>query len=201
MKRRAHTPQVAKAARAAKAARPSGRFVLRIEPEVHAALQLAAQRAGLSLNEYCGRRLALPCSVLELEPAAELVKRALAIHGDPLLGVVLFGSWVRGEAGPSSDVDALIVLDSTSALTRALYHPWDESPVQWGALSVEPHLVQLPGPAAPGTVWAEAAIDGLVLFERDLRISRQLAGVRRSIAEGKLVRRTLHGQPYWAEVA
>jgi len=187
--------------KAPKATRPSGRFVLRIEPEVHAALQLAAQRAGLSLNEYCGRRLALPCSVLELEPAAELVKHALALHAEQLVGVVLFGSWVRGEAGPSSDVDALIVLDASVALTRGLYHPWDESPVQWGALQVEPHLVQLPGPAAPGTVWAEAAIDGVVLFERDLRISRQLAQLRRSIAEGKLVRRSLHGQPYWAEVA
>src|SRR5262245_9445427 len=127
MPRRVRTPKVS---RASKAPRPSGRFVLRIEPEVHAALQLAAQRAGLSLNEYCGRRLALPCSVLELEPAAELVKRALAIHAEQLLGVVLFGSWVRGEAGPSSDVDVLIVLDASVALTRSLYHPWDESPVQ-----------------------------------------------------------------------
>ena len=136
-----------------------------------------------------------------LTDEAVVANNTVTCQGKACRGVVLFGSWVRGEAGPSSDVDALIVLDSTSALTRALYHPWDESPVQWGALSVEPHLVQLPGPAAPGTVWAEAAIDGLVLFERDLRISRQLAGVRRSIAEGKLVRRTLHGQPYWAEVA
>lgn len=179
----------------------SGRFVLRLEPSLHAALQRAAKQARLSLNEYCCRKLAAPSAAGHWGPAAMLVQRALEIHGVELVGLVAFGSWVRGEAGPSSDVDVLVVLDCARPLTRGLYHAWDEKPSSWGVHAVEPHLVHLPEPGAAGTVWAEAAIDGMVLFERDLQISRCLACVRRDIAEGRLVRKTVHGQPYWAEVA
>lgn len=48
-----------------------------------------------------------------------------------------------------------------------------------------------------GDTWAEAAVDALVMFERDLEVSRWLAGVRRRIVAGQLVRREAHGQPYW----
>jgi hypothetical protein len=93
------------------------------------------------------------------------------------------------------------VLEAAQPLTRGLYRVWDESPLYWCDRPVEPHLVHLPEPGAVGTVWAEAAIDGVVLFEQGLRISRHLAAVRRDIAAGRLVRRTVHGQPYWSEVA
>jgi hypothetical protein len=179
----------------------SGRFLLRLDPSLHANLQRAAKQAGLSLNEYCSRALAQPRGTGELQPGAELVQRALYIHGTDLVGVVVFGSWARGEAGPSSDVDVLIVLEPTHVLTRSVYRAWDERVITWGAHTVEPHVVQLTEHGAAGSVWAEVAIDGLVLFERDLRVSRQLARIRRDIAEGKLVRRSVHGQPYWAEVA
>ena len=179
----------------------SGRFVLRLAPELHAELQLAARQAGLSLNEYCSRKLSAPLGELQLGPAANLVQRALELHAAELLGVVAFGSWARGEAGPQSDVDVLVVLADGQPLSRGLYQPWDEAPPSWSGHAVQVHLVQLPQPAAAGTVWAEAAIDGIVLFERGLAVSRALANIRRDIAEGRLVRRTLHGQPYWAKVA
>lgn len=182
-------------------AQASGRFLLRLDPSLHANLQQAAKQAGLSLNEYCCRALAQPLDAGELQPSAKLVQRALCIHGADLVGVVVFGSWARGEAGPSSDVDVLIVLEPTHALTRSVYLAWDERVMTWGAHTVEPHVVQLAEHSVAGSVWAEVAIDGLVLFERDLRVSRQLALIRLDIAEGKLVRRSLHGQPYWAEVA
>jgi len=187
--------------RAVSRSRASGRFVLRIEPGLHGLLQRAAKQAGLSLNEYCARKLAAPSGALELGPAATLVKLAAKRHGTDLVGVVAFGSWARGEAGPASDVDVLVVLEAAQPLTRGLYRAWDESPLYWREHPVEPHLVHLPEPGAVGTVWAEAAIDGVVLFERGLRISQQLAVVRRDIAAGRLVRRTVHGQPYWSEVA
>ena len=44
-------------------------------------------------------------------------------------------------------------------------------------------------------------MDGVVVFERGLRLSARLARVRRDIAAGHLVRRIAHGQPYWTEVA
>jgi hypothetical protein len=46
-------------------------------------------------------------------------------------------------------------------------------------------------------VWGEAAVDGVLLFERDFVLSAALASVRRDIADGRLIRRVLHGQPYW----
>jgi hypothetical protein len=179
----------------------SGRFLLRLDPSLHENLQLAAKQAGLSLNEYCSQALAQPRGPGELQPGAELVQRALGIHGPDLVGVVVFGSWARGEAGPGSDVDVLIVLEPTHALTRSVYRAWDERTTTWGDHTVEPHVVQLAEHSVAGSVWAEVALDGLVLFERDLRVSRQLARIRRDIAAGKLVRRSVHGQPYWAEVA
>jgi predicted nucleotidyltransferase len=180
----------------------SGRFVLRLEPGHHAALRAAARAAGASLNEYCRRKLAAPLGALaSLGPAADLVEHAARLHCSDLVGMVAFGSWARGEAGPGSDVDVLVVLDSRAALTRQLYRPWDEAPITWGGFAVEPHLVHLPTDDHVGTIWAEAAIDGIVLFERDLAVSRALVSVRQAIVAGRLVRRTIHGQPYWAEVA
>jgi hypothetical protein len=187
--------------RAAPKKTASGRFVLRLEPGLHAALQAAAKLVGLSLNEYCARKLSAPIGAVQLGPAAALVQRAADIHGADLVGLVAFGSWARGEAGPQSDVDVLVVLDAQRPLTRSLYQAWDEATLAWEAHAVQTHLVHLPEAGAAGTVWAEAAIDGIVLFERELSISRRLSVVRRDIAEGRLVRRTIHGQPYWAKVA
>jgi hypothetical protein len=121
---------------------------------------------------------------------------------DRLLGVVLFGSYARGEAGTASDVDLLVVVDQRVPLTRSLYREWDAGPVTWDDRRVEPHFVHLPQPTAvTGGVWAEAALDGIVLFERRMAVSRRLADVRRHVLSGRLVRRMVHGQPYWAEVA
>lgn len=99
-----------------------------MDPGLHGALRAAAGAEGVSLNEYCTRKLATPGAIADpvtLPPA-----------GRRVLGV-----------------------------------------------------------------WAEAAIDGVVLFERSLEVSRRLAGVRREIADGRIRRRTVHGQPYWVEAA
>jgi hypothetical protein len=50
-------------------------------------------------------------------------------------------------------------------------------------------------------VWGEVAVDGVVLYERGLDVSADLARIRREIAAGRLVRRTAHGQPYWTSAA
>lgn len=176
--------------------------MLRLEPGLHAALRAAAKVGGVSLNEYCATKLAAPTgAAFGLGPAAVLVERAAALFGADLVGVVVFGSWARGEAGPTSDVDALLVVDPRRALTRALYRAWDEEPLLWDGHAVEPHVVHLPEPSSIGTVWAEAAVDGIVLFESGLAVSRRLSAIRREIVGGRLVRRVVHGQPYWAEVA
>ena len=181
----------------------SGRFLMRVPATVHARLRAEAHDAGLSLNELALRRLQVPGPALLVEPgAAAALERALALFGDRLTGIVGYGSYARGDATPSSDVDLLIVIDPAIALTRSLYRDWDVEPVRWDQRIVDPHFVHLPGDAGiVAGAWSEAAVDGVVLFERNGRVTRPLAAGRAAIAAGRLVRRLLHGQPYWTEVA
>lgn len=180
---------------------PSGRFVLRLDPRLHGTLRRAAAEAGLSLNEYCARTLAGARPGVT-GPGWGAVARAAATVDAGLVGVVVYGSWARGEAASSSDVDVLIVVDRDVPVVRGLYRSWDEEPVWWDGRRVEPHFVHLPPAGEPlsGT-WAEVAVDGIVLFDRDLTVSRCLVRLRRLIVEGGLVRREVHGQPYWMEAS
>jgi hypothetical protein len=67
---------------------------------------------------------------------------------------------------------------------------------------VDPHFAHVPrADDAPSAAWAEAAVGGVVLFERDDRVSKHLVRVRTAVAEGRFVRRVAHGQPYWTEAA
>ena len=180
----------------------SGRFLLRMTPGMHAMLEGAARTAGLSLNEYCVRRLAVGGSGAVVEdPAAAILAHAATVAGEALVAVVLHGSVARREATAASDADVLIVVETRVALNRDLYRAWDAQPVAWRGRHVDPHFVHPPADDARSGLWAEAALDGVVLFERDLRLSSCLARLRRSMAEGRLVRRVVHGQPYWTEAA
>jgi hypothetical protein len=180
---------------------PSGRFVLRIEPDLHLSLRETAKAEGLSLNELCVRRLALPESRLPPE-AGRAVAKAADVLGPALLGVVAFGSWARKELAARSDLDLLLVPDGGIGIDRSLYRRWDEAPLAWEGHAVEPHFAHLPAPEDRITgFWAEVALDGIVLFDRDLAVSRSLARLRRRIASGEITRRLIHGQTYWVEVA
>jgi hypothetical protein len=183
--------------------RASGRFLLRITPALHAALRAAAAAGGMSLNDYCARKLAAPAGGSVIRRAGlAVVERAAAVCAEELFGVVLYGSWTRDELRDGSDVDVLVVLAPGASPSRGLYRAWDDHPVSWEGRPVEPHFVRLPAVTDPiSGLWAEVAIDGVVLFERDLMVSRHLVRARREIAAGRLIRRFAHGQPYWAEVA
>ena len=180
--------------------RASGRFVLRIDPGLHALLRRAARESGVSLNDYCSRSLALASGPAGSPPAlAAAVSRAARLFGEDLVAVAAFGSWCRGEMAGSSDVDLLVVLDRRLRLGRGLYRRWDEAPIVWSGHPLEPQFVHLPDPGlTAGGIWAEVALDGVVLFDRGFALSRRLGRIRRDIAEGRLVRRVIHGQPYWA---
>jgi len=180
----------------------SGRFVLRIDPDLHETLRAAARNEGVSLNEYCARKLALPKQSGPVGPGPEAIAKAGALLGDALVGVVAFGSWVRGELAQESDVDILIVIRDEVRIDRALYHEWDTHPLFWNEHQVEPHFVHLPHTGEPfsGT-WAEVAVEGVVLFEHDFLVSQTLVKVRQKIVSGEIIRRQLHGQSYWVEAA
>lgn len=181
----------------------SGRFLLRLAPGLHAALRSASAAAGLSLNDYCARKLAAPLGdIAMIEGGACAVTHAASLFGDRLVGVAVFGSWARQEAADGSDVDLLIVVTPGVEITRTLYRQWDQEAEGWDGRVVEPHFVQLPAPdAVVAGLWAEVALDGIILFERDLTLSKRLAHVRRDMVAGRIIRRTSHGQPYWTEAA
>ena len=174
----------------------SARFVLRVSPKLHAILRSSAARADLSLNDYCVRKLAAPGAIET--PVFEVVERATAQFGEDLVGIVVFGSWARDELTEGSDVDLLVVVDPAVRIVRSLYRAWDEIPSSWDGRSVEAHIVHPPDPGVmPSGLWAEAALEGVVLFERGFEVSRRLIEVRKRIAGGEVSRREAHGQPYW----
>lgn len=191
-------------ARDTKRRQASGRFVLRLDPGLHAALREAARAAELSLNDYCATKLAAPAGMPAPSRAlAAVVQRAAQQFGADLLAVAAYGSWARDELHDASDVDVLVVLESHVPLRRALYRVWDEEPLWCDGRRVEAHLAHLPPPnETVAGIWSEVAIDGIVLFERGLQLSSRLVRVRHDIVAGRIVRRTVHGQGYWVhEVA
>jgi hypothetical protein len=179
---------------------PSGRFVLRLPPGLHEALRAEAAQAGLSLNEYCVRVLSAP-GPDPTGPAAAVAARAAEAFGSDLVGVILYGSWARGEATAASDVDVLVVLEPTRAITRALYRDWDEVAMAHLGHPIEVHFVALPEQDHAGGVWLEAALDGVVVRDSDARVARLLGTLRRAMATGAVTLRHAHGQPYWTGAA
>ena len=177
---------------------PSGRFVLRINPGLHASLRETARATGMSLNEYCARKLAAPQRPMDAAAVAVLA-RAASILGDALVGVAVFGSWARGDAASCSDVDVLLVAADSVPISRGLYRSWDRgAELVWDGRQVTPHFVHLPsGSSEVSGLWAEVAQDGLVIHECRLVVSRFLADVRRRILRGEMVLRTAGGQAYW----
>jgi hypothetical protein len=116
--------------------------------------------------------------------------------------MLAFGSWARNELADDSDVDLLMVVERGLPVERDLYRRWDASPVVWQERPVEPHFVHLPeeGDRVTG-LWAEAAMDGVILFDPAYSLSRHLVGIRKQIVTGSLIRREVHGHPYWVEAA
>ena len=182
-----------------KGAKPpaSGTFVLRLDPRLHAVLRGEAASAGTSLNDWCGRVLSAPgCG--GLEPASKVILAIRSHQEADLVGVVAYGSFARGELAAGSDVDLLVVLAGRVPITRALYREWEGVVPDWEGREVDLHFVHLPeaGDTVSGT-WAEAAVGGIVLHDRDLTVSRRLIDIRSRIAAGELIRRMAQGQPYW----
>jgi predicted nucleotidyltransferase len=176
--------------------------LLRLPADLHKTLAKSAAEAGLSFNEFCVRRLRAPFDAQGLSAVrADVVSRARAVFGDRLAGVLVLGSWARGEAAATSDIDVLIVIDPRTALTRDLYRVWDAVPLSFEGRSIDAHFAHPSAGAVPTAVWCEAAVDGILWYDRDGAVARRLGEVRRAIAEGRVVRAFAHGQPYWKGAA
>lgn len=176
--------------------------MLRLTPGLHAALREAARREGVSLNDHCMAKLAGPGA--GSGPAPAVVATAAAMFREDLLGALAYGSWARGELAADSDIDLLLVVSDRLAIRRDLYRRWEAeaSPLSWDGHRVEPHFVHFPERGARiSAVWAEAAMEGVVLFDPSTALAVRLVEIRRRIMDGELTRRTTHGQPYWVEAA
>jgi predicted nucleotidyltransferase len=186
----------------------SGKFVVRIPPQLHIELKEEANRQGRSLNQICMARLggggnASPDGQENAIPSLisrRLIDAILKRWGDGLVGLLLFGSAVRGEATKASDLDLLLVLSPAIRLGRGLYHEWDLllDTLDSRECRISPQFVVLPASvASAGGLWYEVAIEGVVLWERNLTVSGFLRRVREAIVGGEIRRAMIHGNPYW----
>ena len=99
-------------------------------------------------------------------------------------------------------IDLLVVIEAGVPITRSLYREWEGAVPAWNGREIDRHVVHLSAPDDPVSgSWAEAAVCGLVLYDRELAISRRLIAIREHIAAGGLVRRMSQGQPYWIHEA
>ena len=166
------------------------RVLLRLPADLHRTLVKAAADVDLSFNQFCVRRLRAPSDAHGLSAVrSRVVTRAREVFGDRLDGMLVLGSWARGEAAATSDIDVLIVIDAKIALTREIYRTWDLDPISFDGRAIDAHFAH---PSAAGTlptaVWCEAAVDGIVWYDRDGSMTIRLGEVRRAIAEGRMVR-------------
>ena len=127
-----------------------------------------------------------------------LIRKA---YGRALEGVILFGSAARGRLWESSDIDLLIVVSPKTPVARQLYRTWDDRLARGFQLLPRPiaaQFVALPEQVGQaGGIWFEAALEGVVLADPQLRLSRLIALLRQEILAGRVVRKLVHGQPYW----
>ncbi len=183
----------------------SGKFVLRLPAELHKRLNAEAKKQGQSLNNICLKFLSQG-----LDPKKEnkgsgqkyrgILKMLKQHFKAQLLGILIFGSQISGEATASSDVDFLIILSSSIPLTRSLYSWWDKKigGIAHPKEELNSQFVHLPtSPLQAGGLWFEVALAHEILWERGSCISSFLKGLKGMISEGEVRRFTSHGQPFW----
>ena len=190
-------------------------LILRIPSSLHQRLKQEAHAADLSLNKYCSLLLSrksgegipgespasatLACGWHRAAQLGELCSSVLGTWGNDIDGLALIGSYARGRATANSDIDLLVVLSRPATLDRDVYTRWQ--PRRLDGHEVSPIFVQIPGEGEKtGGLWFEVALDGIVLFDRDLNLSRFLCGVRELVADGRVRRMVTHGHPYWVHV-
>lgn len=175
--------------------------MVRLSPKLHSALKRRAAETGISLNSLCISALQSHLEPVRSGSPGSLpvpLDRIRGLVGDSLIGVLLFGSAARHEQRESSDIDLLIAVSDELPLARALYDRWDEVFAAAEAPPVNPHFVHLPRePASAGSLWCEAAVDAVLLHDPEGRIADILRQIRRAVAEGKLLRKSAYGHPYW----
>lgn len=118
------------------------------------------------------------------------VERLQAAFGDKLVGVALYGSRARGEAGPHSDVDLLVIVRDLPAhwqeRTTALQTPLRGITLDFdfSAYGSTPEEFEKYFPS----IYLDMGLDGIVLYDTDQYLAQKLARIRDIIQETGLRR-------------
>lgn len=173
---------------------------LRVNKELSRKLKTQAARLETSINEYC---ISLLKQSVELKiqntnnDIKHVVDHALSVFDKSLEAVVLFGSYSRGDNTEESDIDILVVLNKSIKITRDIYN-------KWSALSnkisekFSVHFVNLPDHLdSLSGLWCEVSLEGMVLYDTNLRTSKFLLKLREQILIGEYTYSYSHGQRYW----
>lgn len=168
----------------------SGKFVLRLDPQLHSQLKREAERKGVSLNQFIVNKL-----IDDNSSQFEIIKKVFKEH---LVGIVVFGSYVRNEQRKSSDIDLLIVLDGEAVIERKLYQIWDDKVQPILGQEYSPQFVKIPGDSKNvSSIWLEVALEGDIVYEKDLSLRTFIFEVKQLISSGIFKRKITYGQPYW----
>ena len=185
--------------------------MVRLPPQVHQRLKNESLKRGLSLNELCQERLSFslhqvrsqrpsPLPEVVLTDVLETAKKLEL----PIKGILLFGSFARGEQDPTSDIDLLVVLSNEKKIERSLYQDWDlafSNHRLYGPHEINVHFVYLPeDPKHCGSIWLECSLEGILIFEtQEAKVQQKVLQIRSLIAQGHWRRKFAHGHPYWTE--
>jgi predicted nucleotidyltransferase len=130
------------------------------------------------------------------ECAVELEKTL----GDEFLGLVLFGSWARGEAREDSDVDVLVVLKSLRGVeARAAVYRVVSRSVGRAVTLVDARAGELFKEELELTpLLLNILVDGVVVYDRTGKLAELAAKARQLVeAEGLVRYRTPDGKYGW----
>ena len=175
------------------------KFLLRLPSALHERFTNKAKLDGTSLNSMYVK--AIEHSLYKTSDSSrfsEVMEALILIYGPSLISVVLFGSQARGTARTSSDIDLLLVFNEKTSISRSLYSLWDKKFSLKKFSNVSIHCVhRMKTLEQPGSLWLEIAIDGIILKDDDGRTTHRISRLRRVIAEGKFIRKEVHGHGYW----
>jgi hypothetical protein len=120
--------------------------------------------------------------------------------GDELVGLVLFGSWARGEAREDSDVDVFVVLKSLRGVeARAAVYKVVSRSVGRAVTLVDARADELFKDELELTpLLLNILVDGIVVYDRTGKLAELAAKARQLVeAEGLVKYRTPDGKYGW----
>lgn len=181
----------------------TSKFLLRLNEKLYEQLKRRALQGRTSINALCNQFIheglhegkTPPWWQSDVEKMVDSVRK---YFGRRVVGMLLFGSQIQGTATEDSDLDVLIVLDSSVPIRRGLYRWWDGAVLPHIDERINPQFVHIPDePEKAGSIWFEVALTSHILWERGRAITSMLQRLRKLVDEDHIRRYFTHGQPYW----